>query len=81
MEPNKIKREFGQYITFWGGGVDTQKVLPFGSVDEVRKQVMERCRILGQDGGFVFNSIHNIQAKTPIENIIAMFDAVKEWNR
>jgi hypothetical protein len=81
MDPDTIKREFGQDIVFWGGGVDTQKVLPFGTVDEVRRQVLERCRIFGQGGGFVFNSIHNIQARTPRENIIAMFDAVKEFNR
>lgn len=81
MEPDKLKREFGRDIAFWGGGVDTQQVLPFGGVDAVKKQVTERCRILGQGGGFVFNSIHNIQAKTPIENIIAMFNSVKEFNR
>jgi len=81
MEPEKIKREFGRDIVFWGGGVDTQHVLPFGSVDEVKKQVRERCRIFSEDGGFVFNSIHNIQARTPTENIVAMFDTVKEFNQ
>jgi uroporphyrinogen-III decarboxylase len=60
--------------------VDTQHVLPFGTPDEVRAQVLERCRIFSQNGGFVFNAIHNVQAKTPTANIVAMLDAVKEFN-
>jgi uroporphyrinogen-III decarboxylase len=62
------------------GGIDTQSTLPFGRPDEVRRQVLERCEILGRDGGFVFNAVHNIQANTPIKNIVAMFDAVREFN-
>lgn len=80
MEPEMLKREFGSDITFWGGGVDTQTVLPFGTPEEVRKQVLERCEIFGKDGGFVFNPIHIVQKDVPLENIIAMINAVKEFN-
>jgi hypothetical protein len=80
MEPEKLKAKYGKDIVFWGGGIDTQKVLPFGTVEEVREQVLERCKIFSKDGGFVFNTIHNIQVNTPIENIVAMIDAVKEFN-
>jgi hypothetical protein len=80
MEPEKLKAEFGDRLVFWGGGVDTQRVLPFGTPAEVREQVLRRCEIFGRDGGFVFNSIHNIQAGTPVANIVAMLDAVHEFN-
>lgn len=80
MDPEHLKTTYGDRITFWGGGVDTQHVLPFGTPDEVRKQVLERCRILSRDGGFVFNTIHNIQARTPVKNVIAMLEAVHEFN-
>jgi uroporphyrinogen-III decarboxylase len=65
---------------FWGGGIDTQKVLPFGTPSQVRAQVLERCATFSKGGGFVFNSIHNIQACTPTENIVAMIDTVHEFN-
>lgn len=77
MDPQLIKNKYGKDIVFWGGGVDTQKVLPFGTPEQVREQVKERCEIFGKDGGYVFNSIHNIQANTPTENIVAMLDALK----
>jgi len=80
MDPLKLKTEFGKDITFWGAGVDTQKTLPFGTPEEVRKEVLSRCEIFGKDGGFVFNTIHNLQAGTPLENIVAMMDALKEFN-
>lgn len=80
MDPATLKRNFGSDLVFWGGGVDTQSVLPFGTPAEVREQVLRRCEIFAPDGGFVFSSVHNIQARTPIPNIIAMFDAVKEFN-
>jgi uroporphyrinogen-III decarboxylase len=80
MEPEKLKAEFGDRIIFWGGGVDTQKVLPFGTPAEVREQVLRRCEILAPGGGFVFNTIHNVQAGTPVENIVAMLEAVREFN-
>jgi len=80
MDPATLKREFGRDIAFWGGGVDTQTVLPFGSPEEVRRQVLERCEIFGRDGGFIFSPIHNVQHGVPLENIVAMIDAVKEFN-
>ena len=80
MDLKTLKKQYGERIVFWGGGVDTQKVLPFGSPAEVREQVLERCGILAENGGFVFNAIHNVQARTPVENIVAMIDAVKEFN-
>jgi len=78
MEPNGLKRDFGDRITFWGGGVDTQRTLPFGTPEEVYEEVRERIRIFNHGGGFVFNTIHNIQATTPIENIKAMLKAVED---
>ena len=80
MDPQTLKDKYGDQITFWGGGVDTQNTLPFGTPEQVRKEVLSRCEIFAPNGGFVFNSIHNVQAKTPIENLVAMFEAVKEFN-
>jgi len=80
MDPRHLKSTYGDRIVFWGGGVDTQQVLPFGTPEQVRQQVLERCEIFAQGGGFVFNAIHNIQARTPVENIVAMIDAVHEFN-
>ena len=80
MDARTLKQEFGRDIVFWGGGVDTQKTLAFGAPEEVRAEVLERCQVFGRDGGFVFNSVHNIQANVPIPNIVAMFEAVKEFN-
>ncbi len=81
MEPTELKRRFGEQITFWGGGVDTQHTLPFGTPDQVREEVRERIRIFGPGGGFVFNTIHNIQARVPVENLLALFEAVREYGR
>ena len=78
MDSQRLKDEFGQQLTFWGGGVDTQRVLPYGTPDEVRRHVIGQCEIFGKDGGFVFNSVHNVQANVPVENIVAVFDALKE---
>ena len=80
MDAAMLKREYGEEVTFWGGGVDTQKVLPFGTPDEVKKQVLDQCEILSLGGGFVFNTVHNIQANVPLENVIAMLDAIKQFN-
>jgi hypothetical protein len=80
MEPDRLKDRYGKDLVFWGGGVDTQKTLPFGNPEQVRGEVLRRCEIFGRDGGFVFNSIHNIQARTPVENIVAMIDGVHEFN-
>jgi len=81
MDPVILKRRFGSRLTFWGGGVDTQQVLPFGSPEEVRRQVAERIRVFGPCGGFVFNPIHNVQALTPIANLLALYEAVREFGR
>ena len=81
MDPRILKEKYGRDIVFWGGGIDTQKILPFGTPDEVRAQVKERCEIFGKDGGFVFNAIHNVQAGTPVENIVAMLDALGDYNK
>ncbi len=80
MEPEQLKQTYGRDIVFWGGGVDTQQVLPFGTPEQVREQVLRRCEVFARGGGFVFNAIHNIQAGTPVENIVAMIDAVREFN-
>ncbi|HSP42450.1 MAG TPA: uroporphyrinogen decarboxylase family protein, partial [Luteolibacter sp.] len=61
-------------------GVNTQKTLPFGTPDEVRAEVLRRCEVFAPGGGFVFNTIHNIQALTPVENVVAMVDAIHEFN-
>lgn len=76
MDSVFLKKEFGDQLTFWGGGIDTQKILPFGIPEEIRDHVMKQCEILGQNGGFVFNSVHNIQANVPIANVAAMIDAL-----
>ena len=80
MDTQLLKDEFGKAVTFWGGGIDTQKVLPNASAAEIRKHVLNQCEILTKDGGFVFNSVHNVQANVPIPNLIATFEAVKEFN-
>jgi len=79
MDPRTLKEQFGDGIVFWGGGVDTQRTLPFGSPDEVRREVRERIEIFGPGGGFVFNTIHNVQARVPTENLVALFEAVQEY--
>ena len=80
MDPREIKEKYGEKLVFWGAGVDTQRTLPFGTAAEVRDQVTKRCGIFAENGGFVFNAIHNVQAGTPVENIVAMIDAVKDFN-
>ena len=80
MDPEILKEKYGDRIVFCGGGVDTQRVLPFGKPREIREQVLRRCEIFSKKGGFIFNTIHNVQAKTPVENIVAMLDAIKEFN-
>ena len=79
MDPEMLKQQFGDRLTFWGGGVDTQQTLPFGTPDEVREQVEQRCRVFAPGGGFVFNAIHNVQALTPIENVVAMLETAQRF--
>lgn len=78
MDAKQLKKEFGKDIVFWGGGIDTQKILPFGSPDEVYREVTEKIEIFNDGGGFVFNSIHNIQSNVPLENLQAMFKALND---
>lgn len=73
MEPENLVKKYGGRIVFWGGGVDTQRTLPFGTPDDVRRQAKERLEIFGKTKGYVFNTVHNIQCNTPIENVLAMF--------
>jgi uroporphyrinogen decarboxylase len=80
MDPLILKNEFGRDITFWGGGVDTASVINRATPQEVRKDVLTRCEILSKDGGFVFAPIHNILSEVPPQNIIAAYNAVKEFN-
>ena len=80
MDPKNLKKKYGDKLVFWGGGVDTQKVLPFGKPSDVEKQVLELCDIFSKDGGFVFNTIHNIQGNVPVENIAAVFRALEKVN-
>ncbi len=79
MDPKRLKREFGEQLTFWGGGIDTQHVLPFAKPREVMRQVRENISIFAPGGGYVFNQVHNIQARVPPENIVAMFRVAYEY--
>jgi len=79
MDPQTLKDRFGDRITFWGGGIDTQKTLPFGTPEEVRREVRERLGIFGAGGGLVFNPIHNVQARTPQANLVAMYEALADF--
>ena len=78
MDAQHVKDTWGEKLVVWGGGVDTQKTLPFGTPEQVYAEVSERIRIFNKGGGFVFNNIHNIQAMTPVENLMAMYKAVKD---
>jgi hypothetical protein len=78
MEPRELKKKFGDKIVFWGGGVDTQGAFAFGSPQQVKDQVKLQCEIFNNNGGFVFNTIHNIQANVPFTNVIALLEALQE---
>ncbi len=77
----ELKRLFGDRLTFWGGGCDTQHVLPHGTPEDVRREVRRRIADLAAGGGFVFAPVHNIQAGVPPENIVAMYDELSRWDR
>jgi hypothetical protein len=79
MDAEVLKKEFGDQVVFWGGGVDTQKVFGFGTPSDVEEQVLRQCRILEKGGGFVFNAIHNIQANVPVNNLVAMVNALNKF--
>jgi uroporphyrinogen decarboxylase len=78
MDPGALKRRFGARIAFWGG-INTQRILPFGTADEVRAEVRRIIDILAPGGGFVLNSVHNIQDDVPAKNIVAMFDEARTY--
>jgi hypothetical protein len=79
MDPVELKKAFGEVLTFWGGGIDTQRTLPFGTADQVRAEVRERLKVFGTGGGFVFCPVHNVQSRVPVENILAMYETVREF--
>lgn len=80
MDAKDLKRKYGDDIVFWGGGIDTQSTLAFGTPEDVREQVLRRCDIFAENGGFIFNAVHNVQANTPVANMVGMIEAVKEFN-
>ncbi len=79
MDPRVLKNEFGSDVVFWGGGIDTQQTLPFGTPEQIDRQVQERIEIFGTGGGFVFNTIHNVQARIPAKNLVALYEAVQKY--
>jgi hypothetical protein len=79
MDPATLKKRFGDQVTFWGGGVDTQRTLPFGTPAQVREEVRGRIAALAPGGGFVFNTIHNVQPLVPAENLLALYKALAEY--
>ena len=81
MDPKILKEKYGSKIVFWGGGVDTQKMLPYGNPKDIREQVLRQCEIFGKNGGFIFNTVHNVQANIPVENLVAMIKALHEVNK
>jgi hypothetical protein len=81
MEPARLKQLFGDNIVFLGGGIDTQRTLPFGTPDQVRQEARERIQLFGRGGGFVFNSVHNVQARTPAGNLTALYQAVRDYGK
>jgi uroporphyrinogen-III decarboxylase len=78
MDARALKDRFGDRLVFWGGGVNPQQTLPFGTPDRVRREVQEHVRIFGRGGGFVFSTIHNVQPQTPVQNVLAMYEAFQK---
>ena len=81
MDPVKLKGKYGDKLVFWGGGADTQRILPFADVEKVKEHVRYECEIFSKGGGFVFNTVHNIQANVPVENILAMLEVLAEYRK
>jgi uroporphyrinogen decarboxylase len=79
MEPQFLKETFGGQIAFWGGGIDAQRILPFANPDQVREEVRKNIQVFKQDGGYIFNNVHNIQADVPPENVVALYEAAYEY--
>ena len=80
MDPKFLKEKYGRKLTFWGGAINTQQTLPFGTPEEVKREALKRLEIFSCGGGFIYNAIHNIQHPTPVENMLAFFNAVNEFN-
>jgi hypothetical protein len=78
MDPRKLKKNYGEKLVFWGGGVDTQGAFAFGTPSQVKEQVKTQCEILNNNGGFVFNTVHNIQANVPFDNVVAMLEVLED---
>ena len=78
MDPVYLKKEFGKDICFWGGGIDTQKILPTGTKKQIQDQVKRNTEIFGKDGGFVFCTVHNVQNDVPVENFVTMWETLME---
>jgi hypothetical protein len=78
MDPHMLKEKYGERIVFWGGGIDTQRTLPFGTLDQVEREVRERIRVFASRGGFIFNTIHNVQPRIPVDNALTMYKTVRE---
>ncbi len=80
MDPALLKQKYGKDLVFWGGGIDTQNTLPYETPAKIREETLRLCEIFAKDGGFVFNTVHNVQAGIPIENLVAMVEATKEFS-
>ena len=78
MDPDFLKENYGDKFVFWGGGIDTQKTLPFGTPENIKEEVENNMLTFGKGGGFVFNTVHNIQPSVPIDNLMTMFETVRE---
>jgi len=79
MDPVHLKKTYGNELVFWGGGIDTQKTLPYATPQKVKEETLRLCEIFAKDGGFVFNTVHNVQANVPVENLVAMIEAINEF--
>jgi hypothetical protein len=79
MDPEALKAKYGARVAFWGGGIDTQRVLPFGTPAEIKEMVRQRMAVFGAGGGFVFNTVHNVQAGIPTENLLALYEAIDKY--
>jgi uroporphyrinogen decarboxylase len=78
LEPARLKEEFGDHVSFWGG-VNSSRILPWGTPDQVREEVRRVIHTLGPGGGYILNSVHNIQPDVPLENFFTMFEAAREF--
>jgi len=79
MDPKLLKEKFGRQLVFWGGGIDTQHVLPFAKPEEIREHVRKNLEVFKAGGGYIFNNVHNIQYAVPVKNTVALFDAAYEF--